>query len=155
MNYKEAKNVKIGDILKRTSKHGSRWYGGNNIKVGTEFRVKFIDLVSGTFRFYNYENTRDHNSQYCTSSEVVLISSGISSIACIDSKIESLNNSISKLKDQIKDEQSKRDFLMESKQETFRPTEFKAWRILKIIEDNLTLSTIEKAKLIAEIVDNK
>lgn len=66
--------------------------------------------------------------------------------------IASKFNSIAKIQEEINLIQSKLDYMKETQTDTFDETEFKAYRVLGIIDSEKTMSRHEKAKLISTIV---
>lgn len=64
---------------------------------------------------------------------------------------EQLESRIKSLKEEIAELNSKLDFMNEHKLEEYDADTFKAFSVLKLV-DNKKLSTIDKAKLIAELI---
>lgn len=65
---------------------------------------------------------------------------------------EEIEKEISSLQDKIKSEQEKLDFMTENKLNEFDETQFKVFQTLKTL-DNKELSTIERSKIIASLIE--
>ena len=66
--------------------------------------------------------------------------------------IEDIEKNIKSLKRDIADEKLKLEFLKETKSKEFNENEFKAFKTLSLLEND-SLSKIEKARLIATLID--
>ena len=65
---------------------------------------------------------------------------------------EEIEKEIASLKEKIKSEQEKLDFMNENKVEEFDETQYKVFQTLKTLEDK-NLSPIERSKIIAGLID--
>lgn len=100
------------------------------------------------FRQYQARDPKTHQIQTIGHNDFVLVNMDITEIKNI---IVNIEKSINKKRKEIDNWNEKIEYLNESGAETFDEDEWKAYKVLKTINENT--SDIEKAKIIAKIVN--
>ena len=140
---------KVGDKVKSAGKTANKSGNGYlNTHTYPDMEFTIIGDVTGNNKTlkayggkYNIANEFGHAYGYVYGEEI------------LDAKTtrEQLESRIKLLKEEISELNSKLDFMNEHKLEEYDSDTFKAFSVLKLV-DNKKLSTIDKAKLIAELI---
>ena len=70
-------------------------------------------------------------------------------------QLDKVNDEIKELESTKKDLSSKIKYMVDNQLEEFKETEYKAYKILELMESEVEMSLMEKAKLISKLVNTK
>lgn len=137
MNVKEKKElIKVGTHVKVTSRKGS----GHTYDIGKEYRVCMID--GNSMQLADLDSGRQGYWIYFSEVELFI------------STLESMKTEIEKLESKISDLKNKIQWMEEMETDQFDSNLYKVWRALSTLESE-SMSKLEKAKLLAELINNK
>jgi hypothetical protein len=143
------KKFKVGDKVRSAGKPSNKsgnGYLNYHSYPDMEFTI-IADITGNSKQFTSWGGKYNISSPGLTNCGYVYGDEIVSSVITK----EELTSKIKSLKEEITELNSKLDFMNEHKLEEYDADTFKAFSVLKLV-DNKKLSTIDKAKLIAELI---
>lgn len=154
MTQEEYNKLKVGDVVRITvysnkySINSSYYSSSHNFQVDEQYKI--YHMTPG-----GVPQVKVNGNKYALArTHIELVTAAKTSKEQFENEIEEKQESIKVIKEEISILKDKIAYLEEIGSDNYTENEFKAYRTLSIIEEG-NLTKAEKAKKIAELIDNK